>query len=81
MDRSSFNFTAKRNEKSSYISTTIRFECYGNEGDKIRNWQKKLPKADVIIWKKASMIPKKAFEIAEKTLQDISCNHKQFENK
>ena len=35
--------------------------------------KKKLREMDVIIWDEASMIPKKALEIVDKTLQDKTC--------
>ena len=43
--------------------------------------KKKLREADVIIWDEASMIPKKALEIVNKTLKDMSSNGKPFGNK
>ena len=39
---------------------------------KLEIYKKKLREADVIIWDEASMIPKKALEIVDKTLKDMS---------
>lgn len=43
--------------------------------------KKKLKEVDVIIWDEASMIPKKAIELVNKTLQDINENSEPFGEK
>jgi len=43
--------------------------------------KRKLRESDLIIWDEASMIPKKALEIVNKTLQDICRNNAPFGGK
>ena len=45
------------------------------------NDKKRLREIDVIIWDEASMIPKKALEIVDKTLQDVCINNLKFGGK
>ena len=48
---------------------------------KLDSDKKRLREADVIIWDEASMVPKKALEIVDKTLQDVSYNNEPFGGK
>ena len=48
---------------------------------KLDSDKKRLREANVIIWDEASMIPKTALEIVDKTLQDVCYNNEPFGGK